>query len=124
MKLSAIKQLLAGSLSIIKFREYLGSEMDEYVTNSQKKGSNRPVYLEEDTEIHIRNSDGIFLIKNFIKSELSLLEINYIVDGLLLSENVNFESEAFLKEFETLTDPEIHGHLTLERAIKMLDLFK
>ncbi|MGV3460160.1 MAG: hypothetical protein ACO1N9_06865 [Flavobacterium sp.] len=119
MKLSQIKNLLSHSLPICDFKLAISQEMSEYVSKEKIKGSTRPVYLQEDINIYIGSSEAIFMLNAFIKSELSILEVNYIVDALLMSENVKFESETFLEELETMTDPEIQGIFTLERAVKL-----
>lgn len=123
MKLTLIKNLFSRKLSKIEFKEIVSQEMIEYISKWKNRGSSRSVYLVEDTEVYIGGQEAIFLLDSFIKTELSILEINYIVDALLLSEKVKFESEEFLEEFETMTDPEIHGVFTLESAIRLKTYF-
>jgi hypothetical protein len=60
------------------------------------------------------------LCRAFLNRELNQEEIAYIVDAMLLSEHVIFESEQLEDLFFSLTDPVANGELTDDVVRSML----
>lgn len=124
MKLSIIKKLLESKITPIEFKTIILPEVIEFTESSKKKGSSTPIYLDEDCNLDIGKIHAIMLLKLYKQNMFDEYFIGYIVDALLLSEKVHFESESFLELFETLTDPEINGNLNIARANQLLEEFQ
>lgn len=123
MKLSILKDFLKEVISVNKFKKIITFEVDKFINASKKKGSSVSIYVEQDEELFIGKSEAVLLLKLYKKGNLSEHFISYIVDGLLLSEKVEFESEEFIESFETLTDPSVNGPLSISRVEELLKLF-
>lgn len=112
MKLTDIKLVLNRTLPFNDFRLGLSEEMKEYRSWANVQGGTMPVYLIEDINLTIGENELKVLCEAFLNDELSEIEINYVADALLLSNKVSFENERVSDGIDSLTDPEINGHLT------------
>jgi hypothetical protein len=121
MKLSNIEAMFTGILSFKDFRESISEEIKDYSSSSRTSGKSMPVYLTEDVDLSIGKKELKLMCEAFLNKELSELEINYVADGLLLSNQVIFESEEVSDRFGYLTDPEINGHLTKDAISGILN---
>jgi hypothetical protein len=83
------------------FRNDIQAELSEYKSNVVKgQGYSSPVYLVEDIEYEFADEDMQRLEVLINTNQLDKIEISYIVDALLLSENVLFTNEEYLEELE------------------------
>jgi hypothetical protein len=120
MKISQIQQVLNEQIAISEFKKLIANEVDDYKRLSAKKGGSTPIILNEDVDLFIGKKEIAVLSQAFINDELSEYEVYYIMDALLLSSRVTFESEEFLDLVETLTDPPVNGRLTKIAANEIL----
>lgn len=111
MKLSQLNDFLSKKISVKDLRIILSDEIGEYELASSKKGASMPIYLIQDQIINIDRSDLIFLCGLLLSEEMKELEISYICDTLLLSENVRFKPEELMFLIEELTDSTVNGKL-------------
>ncbi len=98
------------STSLLK--ELIAEEVSDYQRLSAKKGGSAPITLIEDVDIFVGKNEIKILCQAFIDDKLSEYDINYIMDALLLSSRVRFESEEFMYTIEILTDSQVNGKLT------------
>lgn len=120
MKLSSIKSGLYGELPYKDFKMIVAKEIGEYLSGRNERGRSRPVYLEEDVELYIGESDFNTLCKAFLNDSLKEAELNYVADAILLSNRVTFTSEDVYDRIGFLTDLEINGSLTKEAVDNLL----
>lgn len=120
MKLSTIKLALSGEISTDELRMEMQDEMSEYKAKSKIIRSTMPVYLTEDTDFKIGESDLKALCTAYLNENLAELEINYIVDALQMANKVSFVSEELFDRISYLTDPKINGHLTREIVLELM----
>lgn len=124
MKLSQIKEVFDKSVNPAVLKESISKEVENFEASSVKKGGSSPIILTADISLIVRKSGIANLCQAYIDSELSESEIYYIVDALLLSDQVEFENEELKNVSETLTDPAINGNLTKDIAIEVLQYCK
>ncbi len=124
MKLSKIKAFLEKQIVINKFKKEIAFEIIDYKKSISKKGGSTSIYLEEDCDLYIGVNEAVFILQEYKKNRLDKYYISYIVDALLLSERVTFESDEFLELFETLTDPDVNGNLSINVANELLQIFE
>jgi hypothetical protein len=80
-----------------------------------EKGRSMPVTLLEDSELLMKNEFVSKLCISCLNQELASLEVQYIADAILLSENVAFPTKKLREILESLTDPAVNGLLIDER---------
>jgi hypothetical protein len=122
MKLSDLKNLFANPDSIESFKEIIKDEVDEYTSLLKKAGSSVPIYATQDAFLKVGHNDLIMLCKAYVDGTLGENYVNYIIDVLQLSEQVEFESEELVDIAAGLTDPEINGPLTHDEANKVINI--
>ncbi len=120
MKLNDIKTILKDQGDIKVFKEQISQEIVEYRTGLIKKADIIPIVLIEDAGLYLVKEDILLLCRWFLDNELSTWEIAYIVDGLLLSSRVVFESEMVLSSAEQLTDFQINGEVTNDTVNRIM----
>ena len=111
MKLSLLKAFLKHDISANQISEEIKNVIGDYKKLLSKKGSTIPIKVTEDIEFSINKQDVIVLCQAFLDQLLEEYEVNYLVDVLQLSENVNFESEELFDYVSILTDPKVNGEL-------------
>jgi cellobiose-specific phosphotransferase system component IIB len=121
MKLSQIKEFFNEIITPFALKGSISNEMENVKASSAKKGGSTSIFLVEDISLIVEKSNIAILCQAYINSDLSEFEICYIVDALLLSSKVKFESEGLMELAETLTDPSVNGKLTKERVIEILN---
>ncbi len=94
-------------------------DFEKYQIQISKKGSSINFDILNDktfvfTKFHLYN-----LCRLFINDIINELELNFIVD-LIVASVSSFENEELLEELESLTDPEINGHITKDYVILLL----
>jgi len=124
LRLSDLKNFFEEKISATDLSEIIQAEMNEYRRGSLENGRSMPVLLVDDIELFVHEISLTKLIMGWYKEELSSLEINYIVDSLLLSQNVSFINEDMRNLIETLTDPAVNGPLTKEKMLEILSHLK
>lgn len=112
MKLSQIRDYLAGVVSFEQLRETIKQEIAEYSLQLKMKGGSIPVNVIEDIQLSFGEKELLTLGNSFLDQDLAALEIGYIADALLLSNQVEFKNENVKEALEQLTDPEINGAIT------------
>lgn len=125
MLLSKIKELFSYHTTLRDFKKNIESEIHQYEKNLAKKGSSSPILLTEDIQsINIRSQDVKFICEAFLNSQIDKWELNYLAEGIMLSERSHFENDAVKEAFDSLTDPEFF-QLVSARYIKQIldDLF-
>ena len=103
-----------------EFEKLIEKEVDDYKFSLAKKGGSTPIILTEDIDLLVGKIEIATLSQAFINDELSEYQVYYIIDSLLLSDKISFESEGFKDLVETLTDPEVNGRLTKSTAQEIL----
>ncbi|RWU09948.1 hypothetical protein [Pedobacter chitinilyticus] len=121
MKLSQLKSFLEQKLELENFRKNIDKEVADYKKQLPKKGASSEVFLEADTDLYLTKPHLSELCNHYLNNGLSADELYYIVDALLLSENVAFENEKLLELTETMTDPYVNGPVTKLVVRKVLD---
>ena len=120
MKLSQIKEFFNRSITTAVLKESILNEVANFKASSIKGGGSASIILTEDIPLRVEKSDIANLCEAYIDSELSESEISYIMDALLLSDQVEFENEELKEVSETLTDPTVNGKLTKDTAMEVL----
>ncbi len=120
MKLSNIKSVFLGNMSLDAFKSSMQDEMKEYILLKSKRRSSMPVYLIEDGALTIGEKELRVLCEAYLNKDLNEMELNYIADALLLSNKVEFEEDEIADRIGYLTDPEINGHLTDEIVLEIM----
>jgi hypothetical protein len=118
MKLSEIKNCLNQSEISTNFRIELEKEILEI--SKQNKGNSYPIILIEDCSFNFTIKELKSLCLLFFTEKLTNRTLEYIVDALLLSENVKFETEKIINMIEEMTDPEVNGVFSLNDAKKII----
>ncbi|WP_101728689.1 hypothetical protein [Emticicia sp. TH156] len=107
-----------------EFKKLIEKEVDDYKFSLAKKGGSAPIILSEDIDLLVGKSEITVLSQAFINDELSEYQVYYIMDALLLSDKIAFESEGFKDVVEILTDPIVNGRLTKSTALEILSYCK
>ena len=121
MKLSQLRSFLEQMLELKNFRKNIDKEVADYKMQLSKKGASSEVFLEADTDLYLTKAHLAELCNHYLNNGLSAYELYYLVDALLLSENVSFENEKLLDLTETMTDPYVNGPVTKLVVRKVLD---
>jgi hypothetical protein len=123
MKLSEISHLLKTEhIYVIEFINLITNEMELYRRDFAKVGSTLNIYVIEDVEIIISLADCKSLCYLYLERKLDYVELAYIADVLQLSENVTYSSENLEFIIGEMTDPEINGSFTYERAKEIVGM--
>jgi hypothetical protein len=109
-----------GLTGVSRLKELISEEVREHQNLMKKKGASAPVYVIEDCHLSATGTELSILCRAFLNRELNQEEIAYIVDAMLLSEHVIFESEQLEDLFFSLTDPVANGELTDDVVRSML----
>jgi hypothetical protein len=109
-----------GLTGVSRLKELISEEVREHQHLINKKGASAPVYVIEDCQVNVTSGELSILCNAFLNRELNHGEIAYIVDAMLLSEHVIFESEQLEDLFFSLTDPVANGELTDDVVRSML----
>jgi hypothetical protein len=121
MKLSQLRSFLEQKLGIENFRKGIDKEVTGYKNQLSKKGASSEVLLEADIDLYLTKAHISELCIHYLNDGLSEYEVYYIIDALLLSENVSFENEKLLELTEIMTDPSVNGAVTKSVAKEVLD---
>ncbi|EKT3957112.1 hypothetical protein [Flavobacterium psychrophilum] len=114
MKISDIHSFLEKKNPLNEFLDKYKNEFENYNKLMNKKGSSVPIYIEEDFNFNFSKKYLLFISNLFLSELLTEAQINYIVDCILLSDNININNENVLELLETYTDSEVNGNLTFK----------
>lgn len=120
MKLSDIKLILTNKQPIAYLLNIISTEVNDYNIAVKRKKSVVDIYLINDVTLEFGKDELQVLCKAFLEGKVSDAELSYISDALLLSGNVEFESENIRQYVEQLTDPEINGKINNETVMAIL----
>lgn len=121
VKLSQMKSFLEKKLELENFKKCIDKEVADYKMQLSKRGASSEIFLEADIDLYLTKAHLSELCKHYLNNGLSVYELYYIVDALLLSENVSFENERLLELTEAMTDPSVNGPVTKLVVRKVLD---
>lgn len=124
MKCSELKSLLNKITTVEDFKNLIKLEVDQLRALASTKGSSLPILFVEDDSLEIAPKDLLYLLSLFTERKLDAIELSYIVDAILLSDKVSLEDENLLELIEELTDFEVNGILTGERANEIINNLK
>lgn len=123
MKLSSLSKLLNEYISPEVFLGEFITEFSDYENKLDIKGSSITIDVIEDEEIVISFADIKKLCELFIQDKLNKNHLCFIADALQLCDLVDFEEEGVFDYVAELTDPEINGVFTKQRAIEIVEKF-
>lgn len=123
MKLSSLSKLLNEYISPEVFLGEFLTEFSDYESKLDIKGSSITIDVIEDEEIVISFADIKKLCELFIQGKLNKNHLCFIADALQLCDLVDFEEEGIFDYVAELTDPEINGVFTKQRAIEIVEKF-
>jgi hypothetical protein len=120
MKLSSIALLLDREITPSEISQSMRAELAEHLKGLSVVGGVARVYVSEDADVILNESGVALLCELFLSEKLTAQEIAYIADILQMSDRVEFSSTWVADALSELTDPEINGPLTVERAQEIL----
>lgn len=120
MKISQIKESISKGKISIELKAVLDQLIPEYAGALSKTGSSVEIVATSDVEFDVDISVVKSLCQFFIDGEISELELAYIADALQLTDSVEFIESSVADLIAELTDPEINGVFTKERALKIV----
>ncbi|MES2457436.1 MAG: hypothetical protein V4594_17905 [Bacteroidota bacterium] len=121
MKLSQLRFFLEQKSGIENFSKGIAKEVTGYKNQLSKKGASSEILLEADINLYVTKGHISELCGHYLNDSLSEYELYYIIDALLLSENVSFENQKLLDLTETMTDPFVNGVITKSVVKEVLD---
>ena len=116
MRLSEIKRLIGNHSYHAEFLDSIEQEIRSYEHDFSKVGATLFINLLEDINWTVSQFDCQSLCVLYSTKKLRRIELAYIADALQLAENVSFESNDLASTIAEMTDPEINGEFTIERA--------
>jgi hypothetical protein len=120
MKLSVLREYFEGTRNSDSLKDELKGNIAEYSERLKKRGSSVPIHLIQDTKLSFGEKELSMLATSFLTGGLTSLELGYIADALLLSDQVDFKSEKVMDALEQLTDAEVNGEITETSVREML----
>jgi hypothetical protein len=121
MKLSEIINFLRNNSNKNLIQIDSNDEIDQYIKSSKTKGASMSIFLTEDINNVIIGKHELRVLCNaYLNGYLNEFYLSYIVDVLLLSQKVSFESEDVEDDFSLLTDPEINGDINKRLVLDLL----
>ena len=120
MKLSLLDALLKGKISSAEFKSTIAEEIRLYEAGTAKTGNSVPIQVNEDAEMVVTPQSVGVLCLLHVSDVLSISDLSYIADALLLSEKVMLSSEEFCGFISEMTDPEINGLFSKDRAFELI----
>jgi hypothetical protein len=122
MLVSAINGLLNQNISFEEFKKEIESEISEYKKNLNKKGGSSPILVNSDMDnVSIKKQDIQFLGEAFLDDNLNKWELNYLAEGILLSNNFIIESRKVKDALLSLTDAEYFMLINKQFVIEILE---
>jgi len=125
MKQTDLCKYLNNEIAFNELREGISQELEEYEEQSNIVGSSVPINVE------IQNKDCLLsfiqlhkLLTDFVSGEIGLIELQYISDCIQLSENIFVENHVMNDWIFEMSDPEINGEFTKERAKEIIEKIK
>lgn len=116
MKLSTLAAVLADPRKVDKLKAELASHMQEYESLQKVGGTSIPIRVEQDVEMQLKLKDVGTLCTLFITEQLGRSELAYVADAIDLTLLVDCDDDRIVSLLSEMTDPEINGVFTIERA--------
>lgn len=118
MRLSSLANLLSGAISAADYSTEICAELAEH-TRHLGRGGSAQVLVSEDTDLVLDRVGLGVLCRLFASGQLTAGELAYTADALQLAERVEFAGPNIADDLAKCTDPEIHGPLTVARALQI-----
>lgn len=116
-------------LSLKKINAYLSNVLDARTISDEigditkpKLGGSVSITLEEDYEIIFTEIYAVKMLNDYIDGVFKDYQLSYLCDCLLLSEKVIFTSKVVEESVEEMTDFEINGYLTKDKAMGIIKI--
>lgn len=107
MLLSKIDSLFHQSLVVEDFKKEIAREIADYKKELAREATSIKIVVNEDIEnLSITKEDVKILCDAFLNQEFDKWELNYLAEGLLLSEKISFDKEEVKDALSALADPE------------------
>jgi hypothetical protein len=119
MRISSLSKLISGEMDVSGFDAEIRDEFEKHSKELQKIGGIAPVSVTEDQEFTLDRSGIGALCRLFIGGQITATKLAYIADAMQLSEGIDFSDAEIADDVALLTDPEINGPLTIERALRI-----
>jgi len=116
MKLSTLQDVLANPGAVGKLIAELNPLMQEYESLQEVKGSSIPIRVDADAEFELSLRDVDTLCSLFVADQVTQSQLAYIADSIDLSEGVSYDGSPIADFIGEMTDPEINGVFTKDRA--------
>ncbi|MCF0048981.1 hypothetical protein LXM25_02860 [Dyadobacter sp. LJ53] len=120
MRLSEVKRLIDEHSFYKMFAESIAAELGSYKKHFYTTGTTLPIHVTEDIYFTINLLVCQSLSRLYHDKILGQIELAYIVDALQLSEKVSFTDEETESILGEMTDPEINGDFTINRAAEIM----
>jgi DNA integrity scanning protein DisA with diadenylate cyclase activity len=109
MFLSRINDLFKQKITLEDFQKEIENEIVVYRVELGKKGGSSSIQLNEDIKnLLVKEQDIKLLCNAFLSNRLNKWELNYIGEGLLLSEKIDFENDKVKEALLAIADPEYY----------------
>ena len=121
MRQSDLFSYLNNEISIKELKEKISHELHQYEKQTKITGSSVPIYLEaENNKNQLSLSQFNKLLRDYINNEIEVLELQYISDVIQLGESISVENPLINNWIFEMSDPEINGLFTKERAKEII----
>ncbi|MHA3789051.1 hypothetical protein ACX0HA_12625 [Flavobacterium hauense] len=118
-----IYNLLENKIRPDAFQKKYNDEIKNYENLVKKTGSTVPIYVDEDYAFKFNGSHLITICNFYINNSLDEIVINYLADGITLSDTIELDSPLF-DILATFTDPDINGKLSESYVLDTLTKLK
>lgn len=117
MKQSELAEALKSPDNLERFLRSISAEVERYRDQLKKVGGVTDIYLSNgNARLVIQDSEIRTLCDSFLRGGISTDELAYVCDGILLGERIDFGSDHHRELIEEMTDPEVNGRFTVQRA--------
>ena len=123
MKISSLKKLTKGDITVHKFMSEIKEEINEYSNFKGKKGASIPIQVDTDEEFIFESNDLKSLCSYFVQGQINSEELSYIADAVELSSNIYIPDDKVKDFVFEMTDPEVNGPFTHNRANEILNSY-
>lgn len=110
------------SISLEEFKTIISNELLDYKKNVSKKGGSSPIFLSEDIDNLLITKDHLnFLLNAFLTKKINEWELNYLAEGILLSDKTSFDSSKTNDALLALTDSELFKSINEKYIQRILE---
>lgn len=119
MRLSSLSRLISGEMDASEFAVEIREEFTEHSKGLKKTGGIARVAITEDHEFTLDRPGISALCRLYLAEKITAAELAYITDVMQLSDGVEFSDARVVDDVALLTDPEINGAMTTQRALRI-----